>query len=667
MGRNTPTYYTCKVTISRKNPAYRLSLRLGQYDMSTMFDIGKNVIQTVRGSRRMKQGHTGEVKAVAFFKDSRRVVTCSDDTTLRIWDVQKGALVGEPFEGHRDWVRSGAISPDDRRIASGGRDKRIIIWDVESKQMVFEPLEKHTHWVESVCFSFDGKRLASGSQDCTIVVWNTETGAVITTLEGHRGSIWSVAFSPDDLKLASGSSDCTIRVWHTAKAEILFEINAHKNPVRSVVWSSDGQQLVSASYGKVKFWNSSNGGQNGLTCTGHTDWVRSLAISSDSSFIASASDDKTVRLWSTKTHQSIGQAIEHSDGLLCVAISPDGKWLVSGDNQGRVWFWSLKNILKQHKAEERSPHKVEQQGRLRDRAFSTLSNLSDLARSEIQSFDGGSTISNSQTPEASSSKSRSSFDFSAINTTVRNAGQFRISEKLLIQEIDDDGNHSDSYAKRSIEKAQIFDWDNALQDADKGIALCGSGQLLDAMEAFDLASVFSNRDPMTIDLLLLIKAVALFNASHHDEALRRVQGLATVCQQLDTPPYGRYSEAADKLTASIATVTRLFLRTAHLEPRLKIFTSLFGWDLDSLWQTVNERRCDAFLHAGRLIEAVESHQYMISMTDDVAKDSFLDWSTGNYSRVSDNRSLILIVVLISLQARLHCTLYREGTGCCFCE
>jgi hypothetical protein len=39
----------------------------------------------------------------------------------------------------------------------------------------------------------------------------------------------------------------------------------------------------------------------------------------------------------------------------------------------------------------------------------------------------------------------------------------------------------------------------------KGIALCGSEQLWDAMEAFDLAFLFSNRDPMTIDILLLIK------------------------------------------------------------------------------------------------------------------------------------------------------------------
>jgi hypothetical protein len=116
----------------------------------------------------------------------------------------------------------------------------------------------------------------------------------------------------------------------------------------------------------------------------------------------------------------------------------------------------------------------------------------------------------------------------------------------------------------------------------------------------------------------VIEAVALFNASHHDEAMRRVQNLSAACQQLDTLPCrvvdvsfvlnlaefliltgpfqsylhvqlaiidfrnGHYSEAADKLTASIATVTRLFLHTAHLEPRLKIFTLVRPYKIEKV-------------------------------------------------------------------------------------
>ncbi|KAG2354095.1 WD40-repeat-containing domain protein, partial [Suillus spraguei] len=101
---------------------------------------------------------------IVFFKDSQQVIAGSDHVA-RMWDIEKGALVGRPFgtmrpHEHTDAVKSVAVSPDDGGIASG-EDGAIIIWDVDSKQMVSK-LPKHTRWVLSVCFSPDGKRFASG-------------------------------------------------------------------------------------------------------------------------------------------------------------------------------------------------------------------------------------------------------------------------------------------------------------------------------------------------------------------------------------------------------------------------------------------------------------------------------------------------------------------------
>jgi tetratricopeptide (TPR) repeat protein len=88
----------------------------------------------------------------------------------------------------------------------------------------------------------------------------------------------------------------------------------------------------------------------------------------------------------------------------------------------------------------------------------------------------------------------------------------------------------------------------------------------------------------------------------------------------------RYSEAADQLDRSIPSITDLFSSRALFEPRLKILTVLFGWDLDWSWQTVNQIRCEACLRADRVIEAVESHQHMMSMIDEDVKDGDLEWS-----------------------------------------
>ncbi|KAG1821948.1 WD40-repeat-containing domain protein [Suillus subaureus] len=281
---------------------------------------------------------TKKVTAFAFFKDGRRIVTASENETLRIWDVEKRTLVGGPFEGHRNDVTSIAVSPDDRQIASGGRGRAIIIWDVNSKQMAFDPLGRVG------VFLPQWKETDNGTCDARVIIWDAETGAVLSTL-GVGSAMYCVAFSPDGLKLASGTWR-NIQVWSTDNAEPLLWIHAHQDFVQSVVWSPDGQQIVSASYDRtIKFWDSSTRTQIGQPCTGHTSYVHSLAISSDGFFIATASSDNTVRLWNTKPHQQIGQALEHTKRVYCVAISPNGDLLASGDNDGSLQLWSIENTL----------------------------------------------------------------------------------------------------------------------------------------------------------------------------------------------------------------------------------------------------------------------------------------------------------------------------------
>ena len=49
----------------------------------------------------------------------RRIVSGSDDKTLRLWDADTGQPIGAPLTGHTGGVCSVAFSPDGRRIVSG--------------------------------------------------------------------------------------------------------------------------------------------------------------------------------------------------------------------------------------------------------------------------------------------------------------------------------------------------------------------------------------------------------------------------------------------------------------------------------------------------------------------------------------------------------------------
>ena len=209
---------------------------------STVFEMYvKDFPQVLRVSARAEKHwsiiqhhiHAGSpVHSVAFSPDGLRVVSGSDDSTIRLWDAATGAAVGEPLEGHTDRIMSVAFSQDGLRIASGSFDQTIRVWDAATGAAVGGPLEGHTHLVTSVAFSPDGLRIVSGSFDRTIRLWDAATGAAVgEPLEGRTDRVISVAFSPDGLRIVSGSIDKTIRVWDVTS--MIGEIGGSQVALRS--------------------------------------------------------------------------------------------------------------------------------------------------------------------------------------------------------------------------------------------------------------------------------------------------------------------------------------------------------------------------------------------------------------------------------------------------
>jgi WD40 repeat protein len=47
---------------------------------------------------------------------------CSWDITIRIWDAETGATVGQPLEGHTRSIQSVASSPDGQHVVSGSAE-----------------------------------------------------------------------------------------------------------------------------------------------------------------------------------------------------------------------------------------------------------------------------------------------------------------------------------------------------------------------------------------------------------------------------------------------------------------------------------------------------------------------------------------------------------------
>src|SRR5271166_1923060 len=72
--------------------------------------------------------HDDAVIGALFAADGRRILSWSDDKTLRLWDAATGAPIGEPMK-HDDGVRGALFAADGRRILSWSQDKTLRLWD----------------------------------------------------------------------------------------------------------------------------------------------------------------------------------------------------------------------------------------------------------------------------------------------------------------------------------------------------------------------------------------------------------------------------------------------------------------------------------------------------------------------------------------------------------
>jgi WD40 repeat protein len=75
------------------------------------------------------------VNSVAYSPDGTRIVSGSNDETLKIWDAASGAEL-LTLSGHTSYVNAVAYSPDGARIVSGSADNTPKVWDAQKMECV---------------------------------------------------------------------------------------------------------------------------------------------------------------------------------------------------------------------------------------------------------------------------------------------------------------------------------------------------------------------------------------------------------------------------------------------------------------------------------------------------------------------------------------------------
>ncbi len=282
------------------------------------------------------RGHSGGVMSIAWHPDGGKLLSGSDDYTLKLWDGQTGTCL-RIFQGHQKDVWDVAWHPDGTMIASSSSDRTIKLWNPETGECL-ATLAGHERLVWSVAWSPDGRVLASGSEDHSIRLWDVPRGQCLKILPKAGARVRRVTWSPDGKILATGSSDKSIRLWDGQTGELIRTLSVSSTWVNSLVWSPDGQTIASGGERNIKLWNPFTG-KCLRTLQGHQDHIWGLHWAADSKTLVSGSHDRTVRFWNTELGQCRRTVQGYIAPISSVVWNPDGDKIAScsADRTVRIW------------------------------------------------------------------------------------------------------------------------------------------------------------------------------------------------------------------------------------------------------------------------------------------------------------------------------------------
>ncbi|XP_066561731.1 apoptotic protease-activating factor 1 isoform X1 [Amia ocellicauda] len=215
-----------------------------------------NIISTLTG-------HSNSVLHCQFTADGQTLITCSEDTTIRVWNWRSSGC--KVLQGHTEQVKR-FILLEDSRLLSWSFDGTVKVWSVITSELI-QDITCHKGAILSCDVSPDGRKFASASADKSAKIWTFDSFDVLHVLSGHEACVRSCRFSWDNKCLATGDDNGEIKIWCAIDGTLLRVCTQdskdslesyHGGWVTDLHFSPDGCALISTG-GYIKWWDVEKG------------------------------------------------------------------------------------------------------------------------------------------------------------------------------------------------------------------------------------------------------------------------------------------------------------------------------------------------------------------------------------------------------------------------
>jgi len=196
--------------------------------------------------------HTATVLALERLTETL-FASASADKTIRISDLH--GHVQHTLRGHTDWVWQVVALPNGRLVSSS-EDGTLRLWNWQ-QGVALGLLASERPVVHALLFEPAQRWLISGDYAGYIEVRQVSADyahwSVVQRFAAHQGIVRTLAWLGPD-RLASGGEDNKVKIWRLAAGECEREMT-HDDFVQALAWLPDSGQLISASYdGQLRTW-----------------------------------------------------------------------------------------------------------------------------------------------------------------------------------------------------------------------------------------------------------------------------------------------------------------------------------------------------------------------------------------------------------------------------
>uniref|UniRef100_A0A8C5A023 Striatin n=1 Tax=Gadus morhua TaxID=8049 RepID=A0A8C5A023_GADMO len=180
-------------------------------------------------------GHTDSVWGLVYSSAHQRLLSCSADGTVRLWDANNTNPALAVFNENKALGVPSSVDlvcSEPAHMVTSFTSGQIGLFNMETRQLVLSletAVDSGTPCQINKVLSHPTLPITiTAQEDRHIKFYDNNSSKLIHSMVAHLDAVTSLAVDPNGLYLMSGSHDCSIRLWNLESKTCIQEFTAHR-------------------------------------------------------------------------------------------------------------------------------------------------------------------------------------------------------------------------------------------------------------------------------------------------------------------------------------------------------------------------------------------------------------------------------------------------------